>query len=101
MTTMLRTASATEIATPTRRLGTISWKWMVTTDHKVITGAEWFRGVYDDRVYTAETLDDVEPILRKILQNPPQGKTDDYFERNYYRKLKALIESSIFAKEEK
>lgn len=72
-----------------------------TTDHKVITGAEWFRGVYDDRVYTAETLDDVEPILRKILQNPPQGKTDDYFERNYYRKLKALIESSILAKEEK
>ena len=36
MTTALRTASATEIATPTRRLGTISWKWLVTTDHKVI-----------------------------------------------------------------
>ena len=36
MTTALRTATATEIATPTRQLGTISWKWMVTTDHKVI-----------------------------------------------------------------
>ena len=72
-----------------------------TTDHKVITGAEWFRGVYDDRVYTAETLDDVEPILRKVLQNPPQSKTDCYFERNYYQKLKGLIESSILAKEEK
>jgi cytochrome c oxidase subunit I len=36
MTTVLRTATATEIATPTRRQGTISWKWMVTTDHKVI-----------------------------------------------------------------
>src|SRR5918999_1543783 len=36
MTTALRTATATEIATPTRQLGTISWKWIVTTDHKVI-----------------------------------------------------------------
>src|ERR687895_65518 len=36
MTTALRTATATEIVTPTRQLGTISWKWMVTTDHKVI-----------------------------------------------------------------
>src|SRR3954464_711944 len=34
MTTLERTA--TEIATPKRQLGTISWKWMVTTDHKVI-----------------------------------------------------------------
>src|SRR5919199_3504118 len=34
MTTLERTA--TEIALPKRQLGTISWKWMVTTDHKVI-----------------------------------------------------------------
>ena len=34
MTTLQRTA--TEIAAPKRQLGTISWKWMVTTDHKVI-----------------------------------------------------------------
>src|SRR3712207_1503005 len=36
MTTALRTATAAEIVTPKRQLGTISWKWMVTTDHKVI-----------------------------------------------------------------
>src|SRR5918997_929725 len=36
-TTALRTAStAEEIATPRRQMGTISWKWMVTTDHNVI-----------------------------------------------------------------
>ncbi|SER00254.1 cytochrome c oxidase subunit 1, partial [Microlunatus flavus] len=34
MTTLQRTA--TEVALPRRQLGTISWKWMVTTDHKVI-----------------------------------------------------------------
>ena len=30
-----------------------------TTDHKVITGAEWFKGLYDKYVYVANTLDDV------------------------------------------
>src|SRR5918998_6043028 len=35
--TALRTSTPTEeVATPARQLGTISWKWMVTTDHKVI-----------------------------------------------------------------
>src|SRR5918994_1270790 len=36
MTTLQRTATAAEIATPRRQPGTITWKWMVTTDHKVI-----------------------------------------------------------------
>src|ERR671917_2877326 len=35
--TALRTSTPTEeVATPARQLGTISWKWLVTTDHKVI-----------------------------------------------------------------
>ncbi len=36
MTTMERSITAAEIATPKRQLGTLSWKWLVTTDHKVI-----------------------------------------------------------------
>ena len=37
MTTLERTAAgAPEIALPTRELGTSVWKWMTTTDHKVI-----------------------------------------------------------------
>ena len=36
MTTLQRTATAAEIATPKRQLGTMVWKWMITTDHKVI-----------------------------------------------------------------
>src|SRR6187431_1958155 len=36
MTTLQRTATAAEIATPRRQLGKIAWKWMITTDHKVI-----------------------------------------------------------------
>src|SRR5215210_1100561 len=36
MTTLQRTATVREIAPARRQLGAISWKWMVTTDHKVI-----------------------------------------------------------------
>jgi cytochrome c oxidase subunit I len=36
MTTLERTATAAEIAIPKRDLGRVAWKWMVTTDHKVI-----------------------------------------------------------------
>src|SRR4029450_2035662 len=36
MTTLQPTATAAEIATPRRHLGRIAWKWMITTDHKVI-----------------------------------------------------------------
>lgn len=36
MTTMERTAAPAEIAQPTRAMGTQVWKWMTTTDHKVI-----------------------------------------------------------------
>src|SRR5436190_8973486 len=36
MTTLQRTATAAEIATPSRQLGKIAWKWMISTDHKVI-----------------------------------------------------------------
>jgi cytochrome c oxidase subunit 1 len=36
MTTMQRTVTGTEVAEPTRELGTKVWKWMTTTDHKVI-----------------------------------------------------------------
>jgi cytochrome c oxidase subunit 1 len=36
MTTVERAVTDAEVAAPKRRVGTISWKWMVTTDHKVI-----------------------------------------------------------------
>jgi len=36
MTTLERTATPAEIAQPTRALGTQIWRWMTTTDHKVI-----------------------------------------------------------------
>ena len=38
-----------------------------TTDHKVTTGADWFKGVYDDYVYVAKDLDDAYSLCQKVL----------------------------------
>ena len=36
MTTLQRTATTREFASPRRQLGTLSWKWITTTDQKLI-----------------------------------------------------------------
>lgn len=65
-----------------------------TTDHKVTTGAEWFRGVYDDYVYLAESLEQAYDIAKEILAKPLDNKLLPYFETEYYDKL-----PDIFSKE--
>lgn len=63
-----------------------------TTDHKVITGAEWFKGIYDDYVFRTESLDDVVSILETIMGKSYQYKLKPYFKEMYYDKLKSLID---------
>lgn len=64
-----------------------------TTDHKVITGAEWFKGVYDDYVYVADDLNDAYNLGKRILQNHLNYQLSPYFKERYYNKLKDLFES--------
>ena len=66
-----------------------------TTDHKVVTGAEWFRGVYDDYVYLAETLDEAYELAKKLLSASLTNRLLPYFEKNYYDKLPAILEKTI------
>ena len=68
-----------------------------TTDHKVKTGVDWFKGVYDDGVYYAETLDDAWELSLKILQNYAYKRNDSYFEEKYYSKLRSKIEATFMA----
>lgn len=65
-----------------------------TTDHKVITGAEWFKGVYDDFVYVAEDLNDAYNICKKVMSLPLSNKLKPYFKEAYYDKLKSLFEDN-------
>lgn len=67
-----------------------------TTDHKVVTGVDWFKGIYDDAVFFAETLEEVEKLALKILK---ENKTDTYnrpyFKEKYYDELRRLIEKEL------
>lgn len=64
-----------------------------TNDHKVITGADWFKGVYDDYVYVAEDLDDAFQLVSVVLEKKLDNHLEPYFKTAYYDKLKMLFES--------
>lgn len=64
-----------------------------TNDHKVITGADWFKGVYDDYVCVAENLDEALYMCNEILNKSLDNKLDSFFKVQYYDKLKDLFEN--------
>lgn len=63
-----------------------------TTDHKVTTGADWFKGVYDDYVYVAKDLPHARELVKTILSEKRTYKLEPYFNNNYYSKLKEYFE---------
>lgn len=66
-----------------------------TNDHKVITGADWFKGVYDDYVYVANNLDDAYMIVASILSQDLSHKLQPIFASDYYAHLKTYFEELI------
>lgn len=66
-----------------------------TNDHKVITGVEWFRGIYDNHVFFADSLDEA---YNKAMQISNTTETDysktlePYFLEHYYNHLKSHFE---------
>lgn len=64
-----------------------------TTDHKVTTGADWFKGVYDDYVYVAEDLNDAYNHAIEIMGKALKNLLPAYFKESYYDKLKELFEA--------
>ena len=65
-----------------------------TTDHKVTTGADWFKGVYDDYVYLAENLDDAYRLAKNVISKHLDHHLKPHFKTEYYDKLKAVFEKS-------
>lgn len=63
-----------------------------TKDHKVTSGYEWFSKVFPDRVFYADNENELAEISKNILENPHYEKLDDYFKREYYDKLKMIID---------
>lgn len=64
-----------------------------STDHKVVTGADWFKGIYDDYVYVAQDLDDAYEIYRMIMKKNLNHSLKPYFKSEYYDKLKDVFET--------
>lgn len=64
-----------------------------TNDHKVTTGADWFKDVYNDYVYVAENLDDAYQLVKSIIEKKLSNQLEPYFKMAYYDKLKLIFES--------
>lgn len=63
-----------------------------TTDHKVTSGAEWFKGIYDGYVYVADSLEEAYQIAKKVIAENLDVKLKPYFKEEYYDKLKSIFD---------
>lgn len=66
-----------------------------SNDHKVVTGADWFKGIYDDYVYVAKDLVDAQNICKKIMNKQLSHDIKPFFKEQYYDNLKTLFENNI------
>lgn len=62
-----------------------------TKDHKVTTGVDWFKGIYDDQVMLAHSLEEARKMAEMQLKRENHSNNEPYFEKEYYSKLRDLI----------
>lgn len=64
-----------------------------TNDHKVITGVDWFDGIYSDySVCKAETLEEAIKLTSDRIKNKVKISNNFSFSTEYYDKLREYIE---------
>lgn len=63
-----------------------------TKDHKVTEGYRWFSKIYPDRVFYADNSNEIKQVVEEILADPKYTILDNYFEREYYSRLKGTIQ---------
>lgn len=66
-----------------------------TKDHKVSTGVDWFKGIYDGSVYYVEDINKIPEFVKELLAKYVICNNSSYFEKQYYNKLKLLIENVL------
>ncbi len=64
-----------------------------TTDHKVTTGVDWFKGVYNKYAFKADSLEEVLTLTKQILFFEYDYRLNPYFDKEYYGKLKPFFEN--------
>lgn len=63
-----------------------------SNDHKVVTGVDWFKGIYDGKVRLVDDLNIIPNIVYNIEKRYHYQKPEDYFNKQYYSMLKNIIE---------
>ena len=63
-----------------------------STDHKVVTGVDWFKGIYDGNYYLAKDLDDAFDKAKELYHRDDVEINKSYFEEHYYSKLRQRID---------
>lgn len=66
-----------------------------TNDHKVRTGVDWFKGLYDRNVKYVDSIDGVVECAKEIMARNQKVENRPFFEKEYYAKLRELIEASL------
>jgi exopolysaccharide biosynthesis predicted pyruvyltransferase EpsI len=66
-----------------------------TTDHKVTTGADWFKGIYDEYVNLADNLEEAFSLVNKVYHNSIKTSIKPYFESKYYDILPKRFEELV------
>ena len=63
-----------------------------STDHKLSSGVDWFKDIYPGYIFFAHNLTEAYSYIQEILANQSYNyKLDDYFDREYYQKLKKIV----------
>lgn len=65
---------------------------IATNDHKVKTGTEWFKGIYADSQYNADSLEEAYSLAFSIVNANQIIVNKPHFKSEYYDKLKAHLE---------
>ena len=63
-----------------------------TKDHKVKTGTEWFRGVYDGSFFNADSVEEAICMADICLESRAEIRNASVFKRKYYKDLKRELE---------
>lgn len=62
-----------------------------STDHKLSSGVNWFKGIYDNHITYFNSLENLEKIVEERYYNKNPHIQDEYFKKNYYDKLKQYM----------
>ncbi|MSC84782.1 hypothetical protein EAI89_11760 [Eubacterium sp. am_0171] len=65
---------------------------LASTDHKLESGVKWFPESFSSYVKFARSLNEAYEYAEQMLETKYDYKLEDYFDENYYSKLKKLLE---------